>query len=428
MDGNGRLTAIAAVMARYRTGRLTRRRALGLLTGLGLTATGAVALLGRGGAEVRAGGVGAHAGHGHFRHQEGTPVEEAPPATPVLGERPDGTRVWRVQVAAFSEADLAEAMAFFPEQITVNVGDSIFFDNRSFHTVTFLSGGPVPPLLLPPSAIGTPPAGPVGTPVAGQPAVLYNPEAAFPAGGDSYDGTGYVNSGVPVDPSAPPFVLTFTQPGTYDYLCLVHPKVMKGTVVVQEAGAAPPQDQAAIDQTISERSAAILGQAADLVARYATPSPAAGSGPTVHEVAVGVGEGQLEVFRFVPDALTVKAGDTVRWTYRGIQDPHTVTFLGGGAPPEDLLVIPQEGGPPIFATNAATYLPAGESVYRGQGYANSGYLWPDDPADPRLAGLGMAARQTYELTFEAAGEQPYYCVIHGDPVAREGMVATITVA
>ena len=428
MHANRQLHGIAEVMARYRAGRVSRRRALGLLTGLGLTATGAAALIGRGGGEASAGSAGGHAGHarlGHHQEAAGTPGAEAPPATPVLGERPDGTRVWRVQVAAFSEPDMAEAMAFFPEEITVAAGDSIFFDNQGFHTVTFLSGAPVPPLAVPTTAPGTPAA----APAAGAPAVLINPAVAFPLGGDTYDGTSYVNSGLPLDPSAPPFVLTFTTPGSYDYLCLVHPKVMKGKVTVQEAGTAPAVDQTAIDQQIAEQSAAILGQAADLVARYDSATPAAGAnGPSVYDVAVGVGEGQLEIFRFVPDTLTVKTGDTVRWTYRGIQDPHTVTFLGGTEPPEDLIVVPQDAGPPVFGINAATFLPAGEAVYHGQGYANSGYLWPDDPVDERLAGLGMTPPHTYELTFDTAGDQPYYCIIHGDPIAREGMVATITVA
>jgi plastocyanin len=427
MHANRQLHGIAEVMARYRAGRMSRRRALGLLTGFGLTATGAAALLGRGGGEASAGGHAGHAGHARFGHHQeasGSPGPEAPPATPVLGEQPDGTRVWRVQVAAFDQANGAEAMAFFPEEITIAAGDSIFFDNQGFHTVSFLSGAPVPPLAVPPTGPGTPTA----APAAGQPAVLLNPAVVFPAGGDTYDGTGYVNSGVPLDPSAPPFVLTFTTPGSFDYLCLVHSTVMKGKITVQDAGTAPSLDQTAIDQQIAEQSAAILGQAADLIARYSAATPAAGaSGAAIHEVAAGVGEGKLEIYQFVPDTLTVKAGDTVRWTYRGIQDPHTVTFLGGSEPPEDLIVVPQDAGPPIFGINAATFLPAGEAVYHGQGYANSGYLWPDDPSDERLAGLGMTLPNTYELTFDTAGDQPYYCVIHGDPVARQGMVGTITV-
>jgi plastocyanin len=425
MSGQQQLRAISAVMAHYRAGRLSRRRALGLLTGLGLTATGAIVLLGRGGGQVSAGAPavpGGHAGHLHARHQEGTPPA---PATPVLGQRPDGTYVWRVQVAAFSQADNAEAMAFFPDQITINAGDSIFFDNQGFHTVTFLSGAPEPPLLLPPPASGTPTA---GTPVPGQAAVVFNPEALFPTGGDNHDGTGVVNSGAPLDPTSPPFVLTFTKPGTFDYLCLLHPKLMKAKVTVQEKGAALPNDQGAIDKMIADQSAAILGQTAALIARYQAATPAAGSGPTVHEVAAGVGEGQLEAYRFVPDTLTIKSGDTVRWTYHGLQDPHTVTFLGGGTPPDDLVVIPTESGAPMFGINVATFYPAGENVFLGQGYTNSGYLFPDDPNDHRLDALtGFTPPHSYELTFETTGDQPYYCVIHGDPVARQGMVGTITV-
>src|SRR5262245_52830964 len=68
---------------------------------------------------------------------EGTP---APQATPQLGPRADGTKVWRVEVGAMDEVSSIEVMAFLPGQITVNVGNTIFFENQGFHTVTFQSG------------------------------------------------------------------------------------------------------------------------------------------------------------------------------------------------------------------------------------------------------------------------------------------------
>ena len=68
--------------------------------------------------------------------------------------------------------------------------------------------------------------------------MVLNPQVAFPSGQDTYDGTGFVNSGLDVVrlPGDPPFVLSFTTPGTYEYQCIPHGVVMKATVVVQEAG------------------------------------------------------------------------------------------------------------------------------------------------------------------------------------------------
>jgi plastocyanin len=57
----------------------------------------------------------------------------------------------------------------------------------------------------------------------------------FPSGGQVYNGTGFINSGVmlPTDPNAKPqpYKLTFTRPGTYEFDCLLHPG-MDGTITV----------------------------------------------------------------------------------------------------------------------------------------------------------------------------------------------------
>jgi plastocyanin len=428
-DADRRSGAIAEAIARFHTGQIGRRELLRIIGLLGLTGASAIMVVGRlgSGAGVRA--AGGHAGHHSARlaallQGDATPPAEGPPpvATPVLGMQADGTRVWRVQAGWFSPEDSAEAMAFLPKEITINAGDTIFFDNQGFHTVTFLSGAEMQPLLT-----SAPDAG-SATPGVSQPEIVFDPAGIFPSGGPTYDGTGFVNSGVPLDPTAPPFTLTFTAPGTYEYLCLVHAQVMKGTVMVQEAGAALPMEQDGVDQAIADEAAAILGQTQALIDRYAAATPSAtASGAMVHEVAAGVGEGELEVYRFVPDTLTIAAGDTVRWTNHATQDPHTATFLGGGEPPEDLVLVPQDAGPPIVGISPMTFLPAGGAVYNGQGYANSGYLWPEAPeGDPRLA-LDSPPLLTYELSFDTPGEYRYYCVLHGDIGAFEGMVGTITV-
>src|SRR5215213_8645724 len=89
----------AEAVRRLQSEALSRRTAMWLLGAAGLTATGI------GTARVVAG-------------QEATP-EAGATATPALGERSDGSRVWRVQVAGNNDPELLEFMTFFPQQITI---------------------------------------------------------------------------------------------------------------------------------------------------------------------------------------------------------------------------------------------------------------------------------------------------------------------
>jgi plastocyanin len=346
-------------------------------------------------------------------------------ATPQLGERPDGTRVWRVRVAGMDMGNLIDTQAFFPGEITVNAGDTIFFEFPTppgFHTVTFLAGQPVPPLFVPDEAGGAPGA----TPPPGPPRLILNPAAASAMGGTAVDGTGVVNTGLDVLrlPGDPPVVLTFPTPGRYEYQCIPHGVVMKATVVVQEAGAALPEDQAAVDARGERERAALIEEGKAETAKHAQATATRrDDGTTLWEVTAGTGEGQARVFRFMPDALQIKAGDTVRWVNRSRTEPHTVTFLGAGAEqPEDILVEQGPDGSPVFVQNPLTLFPQGGRVYHGEGYFNSGFLG-------ELNGQPLPGTGQYELTFDTAGEYPYYCILHaGGPGDEHGMAGTISVS
>jgi len=403
-----------------RPGRMPRRAALRLLAGFGLTTAGVATLATR---ATRAGspGAGAHAGHARL-HAAGLHQDSgAASAAPQLGERPDGTRLWRVRVAGMDRETMIDTQAFFPEQITINAGDAIYFEFPTppgFHTATFLSGQAVPPLIIPDEA--TPPSS-----AGGPPTLIVNPAAAFPSGGANYDGTGFVNAGLDVVrlPDDPPFVLTFTTAGTYDYRCIPHGVVMQGSVVVQEAGAPLPEDQAAIDARGERERAALIEEGKALIAQYAEATATRrDDGTTLWEVAAGAGEGQARVMRFLPDRLEIKAGDTVRWVNRAKTEPHTVTFLGDGAEqPEDILVEPQADGQPRIVQNPLTLFPQGGSVYRGEGYVNSGFLG-------ELNGEPLPGGPAFELTFDTPGDYPYYCILHASGPEGPGMAGTITVS
>src|SRR5918993_2712660 len=368
MDSTSQRIA-AQVLLRYRTGQMPRREALRLLGALGLTTAG-VGVIGLGAITTRstsAGSVvngGVHAGHGSLyaallRQDAGTP---AAVSTPTLGEQSDGTHLWRVRVAGMDMENLIDTQAFFPKEITINAGDAIYFEFPTppgFHTVTFLSGEKVPPLIIPDESAGTPAAGP--------PTLMINPAAAFPSGQDTYDGTGYVNSGLDVIrlPGDPPFMLTFTKPGTYEYQCIPHGVVMKATVVVQETGSAHPEDQAAIDARGDQERAALIEEGLAEIAEYAEATATTrDDGTTLWEVAAGVGEGQARVMQFLPNALEIKAGDTVRWVNYSKTEPHTVTFVGAGEEqPEDIFIEPQASGSPKIVQNPLTLFPQGGQVF-----------------------------------------------------------------
>ena len=211
----------------------------------------------------------------------------------------------------------------------------------------------------------------MASPPAGPPTLIINPQAALPSGATTYDGTGYVNSGLDVIrlPGDPPFVLTFTTPGTYEYQCIPHGVVMKATVVVQEAGAELPEDQVAADARGDAERAALLAEGEAEIAEYAEPrATTRDDGSTLWEVAAGAGEGQARVLRFLPDTLEIKAGDTVRWVNHSKSEPHTVTFLGAGVEqPEDIAVEPQESGPPKIIQNPLTLFPQGGRSIQGRG-------------------------------------------------------------
>jgi plastocyanin len=407
----------------------SRREAVRLLVGLGIGAAG-LGAIGAGALATRASGaapaiaLNPHGGkHAPLLHSQG---EAATPTAPTLGERPDGTRLWRVRVAGMDEENAIDLQSFFPRELTINAGDAVWFEFPTppgFHTVTFLSGGEEPPLIVPDETAAAAPATPGAD--AAPPRLIINPEAAFASGGDRYDGTGYLNAGLDVLrlPDDPPFVLTFTAPGTYEYRCIPHGVVMNATIVVQAAGSPLPEDQAAADARGDAERAALVEEGLAATAQYAEATATAqADGTTLWEIAAGAGEGQARVMRFLPERLEIAAGDTVRWVNRSVSEPHTVTFLAaGGEQPEDVLVEPQADGPPTIVQNPLTLFPQGLDLAVGAGYINSGFLG-------ELGGEPLPGGIAFERTFATPGTYPYYCILHASGPEGPGMAGTIVVS
>jgi plastocyanin len=280
---------------------------------------------------------------------------------------------------------------FGPNQININVGDTITWrlDSTEFHNVDFPSGGTVPEFVQP---------GPDG--------VFINPEVAIPAGGNSYDGTGHTSSGLLNKGQT--WSLTFTTAGTFPFVCDIHPG-MGGVVNVQPAG-----QTADTQPSIDARRTALMNTE---LAQKGVPLVVANVGELPAEgvsagIAAGVQEAQVDVQRFFPRRVTVKAGDAVTWILKTEDTPHTVTFLAGQPTPEVVVPQPQPAGPPKLQLNPQVLAPAGDPTgWDGGTYLNSGFLQPM-PGQPT---------PTFTVRFPNAGTYDYVCVLH------EGMVGTIVV-
>ncbi|MEZ4505768.1 MAG: plastocyanin/azurin family copper-binding protein [Thermomicrobiales bacterium] len=324
-------------------------------------------------------------------------------SSPVPGPQADGTNLWKVTVGGMDMENKLDLQAFFPGEITINAGDQIWFTEgmAGFHTVWFGYGAEPPILQIPDPELASPAAGEA-------PVIVFDPVVALPTASLVVDGVNPVNTGLDIlwDP-ATPVVLTFPTPGTYDYLCIPHQGVMRGTVIVQEAGSELPFDQAALDAMATEQANALIQEGVAAKAEFAEPvAEAQADGSTLWTAAIGAGPGQVRVMAFLPDLLEIKVGDSVKWIHESPGEPHNVTFLGPGVvPPVEFEVGEFADGRPKFIQNMDTFLPSGNTTWEGEGYMQSGFM-----GIPEL-GLPME----FTASFPVAGEYIYYCSLHGDP-------------
>jgi plastocyanin len=283
---------------------------------------------------------------------------------------------------------------FAPRTLTVAAGDSVTWriDSAEFHTIHFLGGNPAPDFID---------AGPDG--------VFLNAAATMPSGGSSYDGSGIAGSGLLTQGQT--YSLSFPKPGTYDYVCLVHPN-MKGSVVVKAAGEAT-DSQAVVDaRRTAEVNADLARHGIGVLVSNMGELPAEGVSAGI---SAGAGDEAVMVARFLPGRVTVKTGDAVTWVWKDPLTPHTVTFLGGAPLPEVVIPRAEGSGPPRLELNPGVLAPAGEPTsYDGSGWLNSGFL------DPAQMPPGSPA-PTFTVRFEAPGTYEYLCLLH------EGMSGTIVV-
>src|SRR5574337_752757 len=304
-------------------------------------------------------------------------------------------RTWTVVVGGTTRDFSVWSNAFHPRKIEIATGDTVVWKFAGVHNVAFLGAEKFPALL-----------------VADGDRLYLNPLVAFPAGGTTYDGTDYHNSGMPPDNPALfvkyTYALTFTKAGTYDYVCVVHGPGMGGTVEVQERVSGAPTSAAA--QLAREQAASLRAGTAALAAWKPTSRGSTVVVPMMGSIVPG-----YSLLRFSRQPLIVTRGATVTWRMQDPFETHTVTFTSGQKPPDFVLVQPQPQGPPKLMLNPKAVAATPQKTYDGTGYGNSGLLFSTSTPGN--------VRRSYTLTFTKPVRYDYWCIVH----VTEGMKGVVIV-
>ncbi len=297
---------------------------------------------------------------------------------------------------------------FFPSATQIHVGDSVSWSINGFHSVTFLAKGQsLPPLII--TSAASPITGKLDSQSIpfwfnGNPSQIINPQAGAPAGGNTYNGTGFLSSGLPGEGPPKPFVVKFTKAGTYTFNCVVHPG-MRGTVKVLPKGKpVPSAKQDRLAAAAQERAGIAKARA------LAKVKPAAAT------VLAGHDAGAVTWLRFFPSNLTVKAGTTVEFKIASAREVHTITFGPAAytSKIEETFTAPLPGaspGPPTIGVNPLggypsdpPPLPPYTGANHGNGFENAGILSLGGPPLPSSA----------KITFSTPGVYDFECVIHAN--------------
>jgi len=137
---------------------------------------------------------------------------------------PNGATIWYVRAGTLLSSELRGANHdFHPKNLTVKAGDTVIWETKDGHTITFVPSPPIPERL-----ISKPQA-------EGMPLLIVNRKTnqpAVPSG--TYDPTQYYNSDIiGIRNPQMSWAMTFDKPGVYEYVCtLHHEQGMKGTITV----------------------------------------------------------------------------------------------------------------------------------------------------------------------------------------------------
>jgi len=305
---------------------------------------------------------------------------------------------------------------FIPRTLQIHVGDKVTFKSREFHTATFLGSTPAAqmPLLMPdPTSHYGGISDALGTPFwfnGGPPKFIYNPQA-FQAVGSAVVADAAVHSS-PNFAFIPnhQYTFTFTKPGTYRIVCLVHGE-MKGMIVVK-------QKRAKI-ATAAKVAAAALKQ---LSQSWGTARSLASQVPSDPQtVYAGLGT-TTALLTFQPKRLTVPVGSTVTWLENSPSEVHNIVF-GDEAYIAELTqavdLFPVAPGAPNQA-NPFVVLgsePPGPYTYAGSNHGNGFLSTPALDKDPN-----SPPPESFGVEFTKVGTYHYFCMIHGKDMSGDIVV------
>ena len=348
---------------------------------------------------------------------------------------PAGPTNWTVAVGAQSGDASVQAMAFLPNEIWIDAGDSVTWTSHTgeTHTVSFLvqPEAAATPGNFPSTAVTRPSfnaAGPAPFGCAGnnQGGAAPTTPAGIPmltpgsASSWNYVGTECVNSG-PIcndnlQPNSQPddacplisYTVTFANPGNYKLVCLVHSD-MTGVVHVLAPSTPYPHAQNFYDNQGLTQAQALLNSfpTAPLV-----PPNQVLMGSLLSDLSGG-GKQYAAYMRFFPQTITVNQGATVVFENDGTSEPHTVTIVppGGTEPPPPVLIgatpDPNNSGVDGTIPNAVGCGAAGSTCF------NSGFIAPANQDQQGLPQTPTGVTRAL-VTFNTAGVYSYYCILHDD--------------
>jgi plastocyanin len=283
---------------------------------------------------------------------------------------------WHVDVGSQTDDQGIQVNAMLPRVEAIDVGDTVTWTVKTgeFHTVSFLSGQPQPPFILP----GSPPS--------------INPQVAAPSGGPIFTGTGYFNSGILLKDQA--YSLTFSTAGDYPFLCLIHPD-MVGAIHVAPAGTPYPHTQRAYDRQAERTAVHLLTAGRDLRAEGLEVAAAEPGRVVAGTGALVPGMASIFVARFSPERKIARVGETVTWSNIDPAAPHTVTFgpePGGGS-----------GGPLAAFAPSGIDRPGHATISTSDQAVNSGFI-----------GNNLPFGTSFSATFTSPGTYTYLCALHDD--------------
>jgi plastocyanin len=360
-----------------------------------------------------------------------------------------------VDIAAFffDQGVPGEGMRFYAPTLKVHKGDTVKFNNPSFHTATLLPANTDVHGWVPDNAggVGKPwslftvdPDDTALDPGGSSPdreSLKANNQALFPTSfvcGEpgnpcNYDGSSVLNSGAPQGPDASFSAVIDSSVGdTVWVICLVHPHMRLRIKVVNNA--TPTTTQAEIDAyrdsvaaADSEEAATLHKKLSDRKTKHTTSD-----GDVVWDAFVGYDSHWFTLYAMYPQRLNIRRGQTVRFHFAQlVYEDHTATFPAskarpiageafqpscdpdgdGGAGPD----TPPDAPPPLFCSGGPSQLEfdiqpkfayeQGNGVFRRSDYENSGVL----------GASAAVSTAPWDLRFSrTSGREPfkYICMIH----------------